>query len=550
MNSQEYWNSRAMNRLTSAERKANQHIDKINKIYLKANLNIQQQIANIYKNYSKETGIDVDTLKELLSKKETDAFWKTMEGKGLKQYVKSNYKSRITRLEQIQAQLYAQAKGVYNEELRESTELYKDIINDSYYRTIYDTAIGTGYDFSFNKIDERTFETILNEKWLGSNYSQRIWKNTDIVADKISEVIGGSLISGQPMQYAINELINIFEVGRYYAERLVRTETNHFNSEAEALAYEELNVKKYVFVATLDSKTSEICQEHDHKVYELDKRQPGENYPPLHPNCRSTVRAYLGEEEERMLKRRAVNPITGKAEIVDNISYKDWKKKYVTNNEKDAIISQNIPNDVKEFYKYSKEKNILKGLTEFGEDSNGVIRGQRLNAILGYDKKPTIVDKSEFEKLASDSKFGKLYRGVSADSKETAEKYVKEFKNGKLYAGKGVYGNGTYVAYGEKGYSMVKAHYTNENGKIMTMLLQNDAKTIKYSELFKMRQKELSTLTDNDLPKDFKMAILMNDGYYASIKGYDAIVTDNLMDSQPYIVILNRGKVIMSENEL
>lgn len=344
MNSQEYWNSRAMKRLTSAERKANQHIDKINKIYLKANLNIQQQIANIYKNYSKETGIDVDTLKELLSKKETDAFWKTMEGKGLKQYVKSNYKSRITRLEQIQAQLYAQAKGVYDEELRESTELYKDIINDSYYKTVYDTAIGTGYDFSFNKIDERTFETILNEKWLGSNYSQRIWKNTDIVADKISEVIGGSLISGQPMQYAINELINIFGVGRYYAERLVRTETNHFNSEAEALAYEELNVKKYVFVATLDSKTSEICQEHDHKVYELDKRQPGENYPPLHPNCRSTVRAYLGEEEERMLKRRAVNPITGKVEYIDNISYKDWINRVktdelLTKNEKTAITN-------------------------------------------------------------------------------------------------------------------------------------------------------------------------------------------------------------------
>ena len=368
MNSQEYWNSRAMKRLTSAERKANQHIDKINKIYLKANLNIQQQIANIYKNYSKETGIDVDTLKELLSKKETDAFWKTMEGKGLKQYVKSNYKSRITRLEQIQAQLYAQAKGVYDEELRESTELYKDIINDSYYKTVYDTAIGTGYDFSFNKIDERTFETILNEKWLGSNYSQRIWKNTDIVADKISEVIGGSLISGQPMQYAINELINIFGVGRYYAERLVRTETNHFNSEAEALAYEELNVKKYVFVATLDSKTSEICQEHDHNIYELDKRQPGENYPPLHPNCRSTVRAYLGKEEESLLKRRAVNPITGKVELIDNISYKDWIKKYVTNDENNDIISKNV------HYKRLSEEEHYKLIDEHRKNISGDVR--------------------------------------------------------------------------------------------------------------------------------------------------------------------------------
>lgn len=41
---------------------------------------------------------------------------------------------------------------------------------------------------------------------------------------------------------------------------LVRTETNYFNNQADAMAYEEIVIDKYVFVATLDNRTSEICQ--------------------------------------------------------------------------------------------------------------------------------------------------------------------------------------------------------------------------------------------------------------------------------------------------
>lgn len=36
-------------------------------------------------------------------------------------------------------------------------------------------------------------------------------------------------------------------------------------------------------------------------------------------------------------------------------------------------------------------------------------------------------------------------------------------------------------------------------------------------------------------------------GYNASIKGYDAIIANNELAGQKYIVILNRGKVIVSE---
>ena len=332
-----YWNKRAIKRMTDAEKSSEEYIKRIKKIYEQAYRNIDRELASVYRNYTEDTGLNTTKLKELLTRSETKKTWDQMKRQGLDKYIQDNYKSRISRLEQIQAQIYAKAKMIYPKEELEQTMCYKGVINDSYYKAVYDTQMGTGYDFSFNKIDNNTLNAVLNEKWSGKNYSQRIWTNTDILADSVSQIVGGGLLSGQSIQRTAKQIRDRFNVSKYYSERLVRTETNHFNNEADAMAYEEMGVNEYVFVATLDSRTSEICQEHDNKAFKFSEREVGVNFPPLHPNCRSTTRGYLGAEAEKMLKRRARNPITNKTEMVDNISYKEWVKKAMgveTNNKK------------------------------------------------------------------------------------------------------------------------------------------------------------------------------------------------------------------------
>lgn len=323
-----YWDKRAIKRLTDAEKQSEAYIKRIQKMYDQANRNIQRDIENIYANYSKATGLDVQSLKTILTKTETAKLWDELRAKGLDQYVKGNYKARITRLEKLQAQIYAKAKELYPQEQKAHTDCYKGVINDSYYKAIYDTQMGTGFDFAFSNLDDNMVTGLLNERWSGKNYSQRIWGNTDILAESLSEVIGGAMLSGQSIQKTARQIRERFDVGKYYAERLVRTETNHFNNEADAMAYEEMDVEKYVFLATLDTRTSTICQNLDNEVFELKERQVGVNYPPMHPNCRSKTRAYMGEEIEKTLKRRARNPITNKTEIVGNISYEEWAKKH------------------------------------------------------------------------------------------------------------------------------------------------------------------------------------------------------------------------------
>lgn len=340
MKSSKYWDKRAISRLNESEKYSEKYINRVKSIYNQAYKNIEKQLNDVYSNYSNETGIDIQKLKTMLTKSETKKTWKKMKAQGLDKYVLQNYKSRISRLEQLQAQIYAKAKEIYPKEELENTMCYKGVIHKNYYKTMYDTQMGTGYNFTFSTIDDNMINSLLNERWSGKNYSERIWGNTDILADSLSEILGGALLSGNSIELTSKQIRDRFNVSKYYAERLIRTETNHFNNESDAVAYEELNVEEYVFVATLDGRTSPICQSMDGKRFKFSERAEGINFPPLHPNCRSKTRAYLGEEGEKRLQRRARNPVTGKTQIVSNISYNEWlKQRNIINNKNGMLVT-------------------------------------------------------------------------------------------------------------------------------------------------------------------------------------------------------------------
>lgn len=357
--SSNYWDKRALKRYSDAEKMSEAYIERIKNIYDKANKDIERELESVYRNYAKDTGLDVQKLKELLTRSETAKTWEQMKRQGLDKYVKNNYKARISRLEQVQAQIYAKAKLIYPKEELEQTMAYKGVINDSYYKAVYDTQKATGYNFTFSKIDKNTLDSILNERWSGLNYSERIWGNTDILAESLSEVLGGAMLSGQSIEKTSKQIRDRFKVSKYYAERLVRTETNHFNNMADAMAYEELGVDYYVFVATLDSRTSEKCQNMDGKKFAYKDKQEGVNFPPLHPNCRSKTRGYVDEETEKSLQRRAKNPITGKNEVIGNMSYAEWldkqKIRYGDNAIKNSFKKvKNKAVDKSQYERYSK----------------------------------------------------------------------------------------------------------------------------------------------------------------------------------------------------
>ena len=110
----------------------------------------------------------------------------------------------------------------------------------------------------------------------------------------------------------------------------------------------------YVFVATLDNRTSQICQELDGKKFKLSEAEEGVNYPPMHPYCRSTVRAYISDDVEKDLKRRARDE-NGKNTVVDNMSYSEWANKNV---QEDVLNNFSNPLIEKGPFKYTWNGNV------------------------------------------------------------------------------------------------------------------------------------------------------------------------------------------------
>ena len=140
-------------------------------------------------------------------------------------------------------------------------------------------------------------------------------------------------MSGKSIQRISRELSDSMNVGLYNATRLVRTEVNHFANESEMIAYKELDIKKYRFIATLDNVTCEHCAELDNRVFNVKDRKSGKNYPPIHSNDRCTTVAEFDDDITEGLQRRAKDKNGKSITIPQNINYQEWKNKYIDNNE-------------------------------------------------------------------------------------------------------------------------------------------------------------------------------------------------------------------------
>ncbi|ANM47471.1 hypothetical protein [Streptococcus phage phiJH1301-1] len=240
------------------------------------------------------------------------------------------YASRIEKYEALQREVDNLPARLYKAENEASRAFYDEFIPDAYYHSIFDLQQQSGVAFAFNRIDPEEIRAIQQTPWLGANYSERIWGNTQTLANELQKQLAVSLLTGRSA-HETAEVINAqFGKGSYNSRRLVRTEASHFHAEMEALAYEEAEVERYRLVAVLDLRTSSVCREHDGEVYLVSERVEGKNYPPLHPWCRTVTIALDDDEWLAKATRSARDPVTGKTiQVPANMTYKDWYEKYV-----------------------------------------------------------------------------------------------------------------------------------------------------------------------------------------------------------------------------
>lgn len=335
--------------MAEAERYNEKELTQIFKAFDESMNDFKRMIGEIYQSYSKQTGLDRQALEAIVNSTDLDHLAKQIQkktGVDISEAIMRNYKGRINRLQALQEQAKAMVDKLARETQNKATRALKTTVEEGYKRTLYDIGKGVGINPApFATLDERTIKTMLKTKWVGKeNYSQRIWTNMDQMTKKLQSAMLRGAVTGMSEAKLINEFKKEFDIQRYKAERLIRTEMAYFHNQAELAAYDDLDVDEYMYIATLDSRTSEICRDLDGKHFPTKDGEPGKNMPPMHPNCRSTIAPYLGPEFTKNLQRRARQEGNGENEVIKYQTYREWEKSLTNktnevNNER-AIASQ------------------------------------------------------------------------------------------------------------------------------------------------------------------------------------------------------------------
>ena len=348
MKNSTYWANRFKALEDEQYRKSAAFVEGLKHKFDYANEEIQKNLSKWYSRLGANTNtVTLADTRKLLKADELKEFHWTLEQytqyakehgldpKWIAQLENASAKKHISRYEQIETQMRQIEEKLYAEYNNECYGYLGNVVRDSYYKTAYEIEKGTGIGVNIHRLNAKLVEKYLTHPWCqdGKVFSDRIWQRKDELVRTLDQELTRQLITGADPQKSIDAIAAKFDVSKRQAGTLVMTESAAIASEASKDSMKDLGVEEYEILATLDSHTSEICQEMDGKHFRMSEYEPGLTAPPFHPNCRSTTIPYFDDEftaDETRAARDAADE--GYERIPADMKYEEWKEKYVDDN--------------------------------------------------------------------------------------------------------------------------------------------------------------------------------------------------------------------------
>jgi len=163
-------------------------------------------------------------------------------------------------------------------------------------------------------------EAAVNVPIEGKMFSDRIWKNKELLVNRVRSSVERGIIQGTSIDKLARDISKNFGSSAYASRRLISNEVARCVGNAQDEIYKESGVvKEVLFDATLDDKTSDICQNLD------GKRFPLNDHPMIpedtHVGCRSAIIPIVkGWQPTKKRENQGDKP------IIDYTSYDTWAK--------------------------------------------------------------------------------------------------------------------------------------------------------------------------------------------------------------------------------
>ncbi len=312
-----YWNNRAALRQAAYDRANNKVVESVSKTYDRTMRQLDDDIDTIMATYTRKTGLSpreaYDFLRDGVPQSVMDDLSVRIsqiadpkQQKKLSVMLRTDaYRARISRLDAIKASTRVGLTEAAEVELKALEPHLRHTAELAYNHTMFDIQKVTA-GFQTVGVPRKALDTILKSKWAGDTFSQSVWANRDAtysLMDKaLMEVSSMGKLSDPTMKdlrgmvsidkwkaQVKSKFKNEAQYRKYAANRLIRTESAYVANQTTAIAYDECGIEKYEFMATLDSRTSQKCGDLDGKIFTMDEKETGVNFPPLHPMCRSQI---------------------------------------------------------------------------------------------------------------------------------------------------------------------------------------------------------------------------------------------------------------------
>lgn len=353
MNNSDYWINRFGQLESATNKEAMEAYRDVEEIYQKAQTELEDKINTWYQRFATNNQISMAEARKLLTTGEMKELkWSVEEyikhgkensisGQWAKELENASARFHVSRLEALKLQTQQSIEALYGNQLDIVDSAMRKAYSQRYYRTAFEFQKGFGVGFAVDRLDENTLSNIINKPWAvdGYNFSKRIWTNKEKLIDELHSSLTRNIITGADPAKAIKEIKSKMGVSSNAAGRLIMTESAYFGSVAQKDMLNNLDVEKYEIVATLDSKTSEICRSLDGKVFDMKDYQAGVTAPPFHPYCRTTTAPYFDDWEELGVDReRVARNDKGKNYFVDgDMTYKEWEKEFVNDGDENGV---------------------------------------------------------------------------------------------------------------------------------------------------------------------------------------------------------------------
>lgn len=263
----------------------------LSKVYREQAFQAQKDLFEFYQRYAEDNNMTYQDVVKKLTHEDLSDYRENAERyrkqaekdpELLKRINEQYVSAKATRLDALHLDLLFKV-GIMKGIIDKSFESYLKSASNYAYKKSVGGRVGT--------LNTPALNELVNTPFNGYNYSEQLWGNVDNLVRDLKDTLKKGFVRGDNPRSLARDLAKKYDVAKYRAETLLRTDGTMVINNATAKRYIDSGLKYYRDLVRLDGRTTEICRRiarlNERKL--LSEMKPGVNAAPYHYNCRTTI---------------------------------------------------------------------------------------------------------------------------------------------------------------------------------------------------------------------------------------------------------------------